>query len=232
MSQILVIEDDKEIAQLIAIHLKDEFHDVQLIHDGHDGFLEAANGQYNLIILDLMLPGMGGLDICRMIRQNHMITPVLMLTSKSEELDKVLGLEIGADDYMTKPFSIQEFKARVKALLRRHNLSVGQNQQEVQKIYSKDLMIDLGKHQARINDKRLELTPKEFELLSLLAKNPGKTFTRAQLLQQVWGSEFSGFEHTVNTHINRLRTKLESNSQNPEYILTTWGVGYRFNDEE
>jgi len=231
MSEILVIEDDKEIAELIKINLKDDNHEVNLVHNGHDGFLDAANKEFDLVILDLMLPGMNGIDVCKKLRENNVKTPILMLTSKSDEVDKIIGLETGADDYMTKPFSVRELQARVKAMLRRQNMDKKANQTEKPVIEINNLLIDVGMHKVEVDGERLNLTPKEFEMLSLLAHNPGKTYTRSELLQQVWGHEFAGYEHTVNTHINRLRTKLEANAAEPKYILTTWGVGYRFTDE-
>ena len=181
-----------------------------------------------------MLPKMDGMEVCRRIRAEEVRTPILMLTSKSEEIDKVLGLELGADDYMTKPFGIREFQARVKALLRRMDQWKALAQKEGEhppKLQFGDLGIDLDKRKVTINNERVDLSPKEFELLSLLASNPGKSYDRNKILNLVWGYDFDGYEHTVNSHINRLRGKIEPNLQTPTYILTTWGVGYRFNEE-
>ncbi|HEY6436926.1 MAG TPA: response regulator transcription factor, partial [Ignavibacteriaceae bacterium] len=171
-----------------------------------------------------------GFDICKEVRKNSIYTPILMLTSKSEEVDKVLGLEIGADDYLTKPFSIREFIARVKAILRR----VESIQKEIgndSNITAGELAIEVSKRKVTLDGNRIELTPKEFDLLHLLASHPGKTYTREQLLNILWGYQYNGYEHTVNSHINRLRSKIEPDISNPKYILTSWGVGYRFNEE-
>jgi len=232
MAEILVIEDDRHISELIKINLADDGTNVSVLFDGNDGFLEASSQEYDLIILDLMLPGMKGMDICRELRANRITTPILMLTSKSDEIDKILGLETGADDYMTKPFSVRELQARVKAILRRQKIEQETNTGEDKPpIRVKDLFVDQAKRKVELKGERLKLTPKEFDLVCLLAENTGKTYSRTQLLSQVWGHEYAGYEHTVNSHINRLRAKLETDPNNPEYILTTWGVGYRFTDE-
>jgi two-component system, OmpR family, alkaline phosphatase synthesis response regulator PhoP len=233
MKKVLVVEDDKHIVELLTIHLKDLDCEVDVVFDGKEGLLKILNESYHLIILDLMLPSMDGMEICRRARARNIHTPVMMLTAKSEEIDKVLGLEMGADDYMTKPFSIREFIARVKAIFRRTSIIKENLEQEGQNALLKrgNLIIDLDKRKVTLNDKRIELSPKEFELLSLLASKPGKSYDRCKLLNLVWGYDFDGFEHTVNSHINRLRGKIEPNIQNPTYILTTWGVGYRFSEE-
>lgn len=231
MADILVIEDDKELAELVKINLQDENYEVTTIHSGIDGFLEATNNKFDLIILDLMLPGMGGMEVCKKLRSNRISTLILMLTSKSDEVDKILGLESGADDYMTKPFSVRELQARVKAMIRRKSMGEEDKNVEIPVIYAEDLVIDVNKHKVELDGDRLNLTPKEFDMLCLMAQNPGKTYSRSELLQKVWGHEFAGYEHTVNTHINRLRNKLEKDAQEPRYILTTWGVGYRFSEE-
>jgi len=231
MATILVIEDDQHIAELITVNLEDDQTTVHCCLNGTEGFIEATKNQYDLIILDLMLPGKKGLEICRDLRANSSITPILMLTSKSDEIDKILGLEMGADDYITKPFSVREFQARVKAILRRSKLDAEHsNPNVVPELRFKKLIINKDLRKVENNSQRLNLTPKEFELLSLMANNPGKTYSRAQLLHKIWGYEFEGYEHTVNSHINRLRAKIEKDASNPEYILTTWGVGYRFTE--
>ncbi|MFC4720727.1 winged helix-turn-helix domain-containing protein [Geojedonia litorea] len=231
MTTILVIEDDRHIAELISINLEDDQTQVQLCYNGTEGFLEATKKEFDLIILDLMLPGKKGMDICRDLRASKVITPILMLTSKSDEIDKILGLETGADDYITKPFSIREFQARVKAIVRRSKLDSEQLEAAtLPELRIKSLIINQDLRKVEHNNERLNLTPKEFELLSLMANNPGKTYSRAQLLHKIWGYEFEGYEHTVNSHINRLRAKIEKDAGNPEYILTTWGVGYRFTE--
>ncbi len=230
MKKVLVIEDDKSIADLLEIHLKDLKCEVTTIMDGSDGLKIATTDQFDLIVLDLMLPKVDGLEICKEVRRKDIYTPILMLTSKSEEMDKVIGLEVGADDYLTKPFSIREFIARVKAILRR----VEAIQKEIGSdadISVSDLVIEASKRKVTARGERIELTPKEFDLLHLLASHPGKTYTREQLLNILWGYQYNGYEHTVNSHINRLRSKIEPDISKPKYILTSWGVGYRFNEE-
>ncbi|WP_228851435.1 response regulator transcription factor [Aegicerativicinus sediminis] len=232
MTQILVVEDDKNIAELVTINLQDDLTKVTCCYDGAEGYVEASKSDYDLIILDLMLPGKKGMDICRDLRLNHIQTPILMLTSKSDEIDKILGLESGADDYITKPFSVRELQARVRAVLRRSRSDRTNSEPSTDglEITVKNLKINQELRKVQLNGKRLNLTPKEFELLLLLANNPGKTYSRAQLLHNIWGYEFEGYEHTVNSHINRLRSKLEKDPSNPEFILTSWGVGYRFTE--
>ncbi len=230
MGKVLIIEDQEEIVALLELHLKDLDNEVSSASDGQLGFELASKNNYDLIVLDLMLPKMSGIDVCKELRRKNINTPILMLTAKSEEFDKVLGLEIGADDYMTKPFSIREFTARAKALMRRTNsYSVAEEQKEI--ITWDALSIDKEKRKVLLQEVKLELTPKEFDLLFLLASNPGKSYTRGNLLQLVWGYDFSGYEHTVNSHINRLRSKIEQNPDQPIFIKTVWGVGYAFTDE-
>lgn len=231
MKNVLVIEDDKNISDLVQIHLKDLGCTVINAFDGETGLNHALNENYDLIVLDLMLPKIDGLEICRQIRSRENYTPILMLTAKSEELDKVLGLEFGADDYLTKPFGVREFIARVKAILRRVDI-LQKETGEQGDIVIGDLIIEVSKKRVLLNNKRIELTPKEFDLLHLLAAHPGRTYTREQLLNILWGYQYSGYEHTVNSHINRLRGKIESDVSSPRYILTSWGTGYRFNDLE
>jgi two-component system alkaline phosphatase synthesis response regulator PhoP len=231
MKKVLVVEDDKSIAELLEIHLKDLNCEVSLSFDGEAGLDNALNKQFDLIVLDLMLPRLSGLEICKQLRKKDDYTPVLMLTAKSEELDKVLGLEVGADDYLTKPFSIREFIARVKAIFRRIEAIQKENSYE-DDITIGNLKIEVSKRKVLLDNKRVDLTPKEFDLLHLLAAHPGRTYTREQLLSLLWGYQYNGYEHTVNSHINRLRSKIESDLSNPKYILTSWGVGYRFNESE
>lgn len=232
MEKVLLIEDDPNISELVTIHLKDLHCLVDVSDNGTEGFKKALTGNYDLIVLDIMLPGMDGLEVCRMLRAEKINTHILMLTAKSEEIDKVLGLETGADDYLTKPFSLREFIARVKAILRR----VKNQQPESIGITGKfiqieNISIDSTKRKVTLNKESVELTPKEFDLLYLLAEKPGKVFSRTDLLNLVWGYNFNGYEHTVNSHINRLRAKIEPDINEPKYILTSWGIGYKFNDE-
>ena len=232
MKKVLVVEDDPNIVDLIEIHLNDLGCTITRAEDGMRGLAAAEGGGFDLIILDLMLPFIDGLEVCRRLRMQQVNTPILMLTAKSEEIDKVLGLETGADDYLTKPFSIRELIARVKAIFRRNSLLEAQQKQAPKNILDYgDLVIDLEKRKVSLNTKRVDLSPKEFELLALMAANPGKSYDRQQLLTLVWGYDFDGFEHTVNSHINRLRRKIEPQAEQPRYIMTTWGVGYRFNEE-
>ncbi len=232
MEKVLLIEDDPHIGELVNIHLKDLNCSVDIATNGLDGYKKGLTGNYTLIVLDIMLPGIDGLEVCRQLRAEKVNTHILMLTAKSEEIDKVLGLETGADDYLTKPFSIREFIARVKAILRRKrsfDSSVELTKKE--NLSFNNLSIDLNKRKVVCSNKILDLTPKEFDLLLLLAQRPGMVFSRADLLDKVWGYNFSGYEHTVNSHINRLRAKIEPDINHPTYILTSWGIGYKFNDE-
>ena len=229
---VLIIEDNPEISGLITMHLSDMDCAIKTANDGIDGLSLAQKKRYDLIILDLMLPRLDGLEICRKIRGQENYTPILMLTAKSSEIDRIIGLEVGADDYLTKPFSIRELMARVKALFRR--IDVFSQKQKVEPdhcIEFDDLHIDLEKRTIEIENKQLDLTAKEFDLLTYFASNPGRVFTRTQLLDQVWGYGHDGYEHTVNSHINRLRGKIEKDPANPKYIFTVWGVGYKFNSE-
>ena len=230
---ILVIEDNHDIADLVALHLRDEGYEVTVHNDGSEGLAAAREERFDLLVLDLMLPGTDGLTICRELRAGPHYLPILMLTAKTTELDRVLGLEMGADDYLTKPFSIRELVARVKALLRRAEAMGGSNQEEEESnetISCGDLLIDTERRQVTIASEAIELTAKEFDLLLHFANHPGRVYSRIQLLDQVGGYGHEGYEHTVNSHINRLRAKIETDPANPRYVLTVWGVGYKFNE--
>jgi two-component system, OmpR family, alkaline phosphatase synthesis response regulator PhoP len=227
---ILIAEDDREISELLRLNLVDQGFAITKSFNGEKALELGLTGEYDMILLDIMLPGKDGMEICRELRLRHINTPVMMLTSKSDEIDKVLGLELGADDYITKPFSIRELISRIKALFRRMD-GYNKPENEIIKLDFGDLKIDGANHKVILNGRRIELTPKEFNMLFLMAKHPGRTYSRESLLDQVWGYQFSGYEHTVNSHINRLRNKIERDISNPEYILTTWGLGYRFNDQ-
>ena len=231
MKQVLVIEDNPDISQLVSMHLRDMGSRVETAFNGADGYAKAHKKSFDLIILDLMLPGLDGIEICKRLRGQSNYTPILMLTAKSTEVDRVLGLEIGADDYLTKPFSIRELIARVKAIWRRVDAlqpNLGDITTETSAIAVQDLNIDADKRQVTLAGRSLELTAKEFDLLWYFASHPGRVFTRTQLLDQIWGYGHDGYEHTVNSHINRLRAKIEQDPSNPHYILTVWGVGYKF----
>lgn len=231
MKKILMVEDDLSIVALAEIHLKDINCELSKAHNGYEGLELALFEKFDLIILDIMLPDIDGVEICKKIRAEKNRTPIMMLTARSEEIDKVIGLETGADDYLTKPFSIREFIARVKALIRRSEMLklIVEEKQEV--LHCKDLVLDTEKRKVTLEGEKIDLTPKEFDLLYLFMSNPGKSYSRENLLNIVWGYDFSGYEHTVNSHINRLRSKIERDLANPQYILTTWGVGYRFTEE-
>lgn len=229
---VLVIEDDHDIAHLLKLHLNDIAMDVDIVNTGTGGYENASKGGYDIIILDLMLPGMNGLEVCRKLREQAVQTPILMLTAKSSELDRVLGLELGADDYLTKPFSIQELQARVKAMLRRSAMQTVQQQvsSDEESITIRNLTILPERRQVSVAGQDVELTAREFELLLHFARNPGKVYSRAQLLDKVWGYGHDGYEHTVNSHINRLRKKIEIDPARAEYIVTVWGVGYKIDE--
>jgi len=232
MKKVLLVEDDQYISELVSIHLADMDCEVRAEANGSVGLTRALNEDFDLIILDIMLPGLDGLEICREIRAKKINTPVLMLTAKSEEIDKVLGLETGADDYITKPFSVREFIARVKAIFRRTKLNVAETENESHEVLQfENLQIDLDKRKVTLDGQKIELTPTEYDMLLLMARKPGRIFSRNDLLNQVWGYNYDGYEHTVNSHINRLRAKIEEDPNNPVFILTSWGVGYKFNDE-
>ena len=233
MKQVLIVEDDPEIVQLLEIHLKDLGCSTIAARQGDSGLRMAIEEEPDLVILDVMLPEMDGIEVCQKIRANNVRSPIMMLTSKSEEIDKVLGLEVGADDYLTKPFSVREFIARVKAIFRRQKMSnTTKNTTEIPKTLHFDgLSVNIDTRRVMCGEQRIELSPKEFELLVLLCSNPGKSYDRAKLLNLIWGYDFKGYEHTVNSHINRLRSKIEPDMGNPKYILTTWGAGYKFNEE-
>jgi len=231
--KVLLIEDDHDIAELVAMHLRDEDCEVDVYHNGKEGLAAAENGDHDLLILDLMLPGLDGLSICRQLRNRDHYLPILMLTAKSSELDRVLGLELGADDYLTKPFSIRELVARVKALFRRAEAMENASNATVDSskpLQSGAMRIDVEKRIVSVEGKAIDLTAKEFDLLLHFARHPGRVFSRVQLLDQVWGYGHEGYEHTVNSHINRLRAKIEQDPAKPHYILTVWGVGYKFTE--
>lgn len=231
--RVLVVEDNPDIGRLVQLQLTELGCESELIADGVVALAAAQAGGYDLVILDVMLPRLSGLDICRRLRESDKRTPILMLTSKASELDRVLGLELGADDYLTKPFSMLELAARVKGVFRRKSeqaAAMASALPAAMRIDVAGLQLDLERHEALVANVAVELTAKEFELLVYFARSPGRVFTRAQLLDQVWGYNHSGYEHAVNTHINRLRSKIERDPAKPEYIQTVRGVGYKFTD--
>lgn len=233
---VLIIEDNPEIAELVQLHLRDINCDSDIASDGEQGLSRFARGAYDLVVLDLMLPVIDGLAVCTRLREMPGYVPIIMLTSKSSELDRVLGLEMGADDYVTKPFSIPELIARVKAQFRRRELMEKTPRERgedsaLKTLHFGELAIDLGKRQVVIAGNKVDLTAKEYDLLTFFAANPGRPYSRAQLLDAVWGYSHEGYEHTVNSHINRLRAKIEAQPTHPKYILTVWSVGYKFTDD-
>lgn len=233
MAHVIVVEDERELATLVAQTLQADGHTVEALYDGGSAVerLHSTTGpRIDLWILDLMLPGVDGLDICREIRRTQ-ITPILMLTAKSTELDRVLGLELGADDYLSKPVSMRELEARVSAILRRVEMMRVESRvvdSDIQPIVHGDLRIDPNRREVLVNGEPVSLTAKEFNLLRLLAGNPGRAFSRDYLLDRVWGSDFAGFDRTIDTHIQRLRRKLGGAGTPADRIVTLWGVGYKY----
>lgn len=227
-----MIEDDPAIIGLVKVCLSDLPGALTATSSGADGLQLFRQQPFDVCILDLMLPDTDGMRLCQDIRAFDTQTPILMLTAKSEERDIVAGLEAGADDYLIKPFGQHELLARIRTLLRRTDRSLVDNQtaQTPALFVYKDLSIDLDKRYVTLGGNRIELTPKEFDLLAMLVQHPGKSFSRKELLFSVWGYTFAGYEHTVTAHVNRLRNKIEPSFAQPEYILTAWGVGYRFAD--
>lgn len=229
--RVLIIEDDLDIANLIQINLKDIDCVSDLAMDGLSGLEYARSRAYDLIVLDIMLPKANGFEVCHRLRESNIHCPIIMLTSRSDEEDKVNCLNAGADDYITKPFGIRELLARVKANMRRASPEKVPSFLNAKDIFVfGDLKLDIKQHKLSYKNSPVEITSKEFDLLSLFMQNPGRTYTRNDLLNIIWGSSFTGYEHTVNSHINRLRMKIEENPSKPTYILTVWGVGYKFND--
>ena len=229
---ILVVEDDSDLSELIKIQLTDNDYEVEQALNGRVALQKALDNDYSLIILDIMLPEIDGFEICKSVRKQDQQVPILMLTAKAEEADKIMGLEYGADDYLTKPFSIKELVARVKALLRRASTSITEDSSKLEKMDFGDLIIYPKKRSVQLGKDLIELTSKEFELLLLFANNPGRAYSRQELLDVVWGYQYSGYSHTVNSHINRLRSKIEKNPSEPKYITTVWGMGYKFAELE
>ena len=234
-TRVLVIEDNRDLAHIVAKHLEDLNMSVDKSYNGKDGFILACKNQYDLILLDIMMPGLGGLDVCTQLRDQKIHTPIIMLTAKTSESDRVTGLEAGADDYLIKPFSIRELVARVKAVVRRNdvykNTTSTKAEEKVEKIVCGGLDINIEKRKITLDGINIELTATEFDLLVFFAKQPGLVFSRSQLLDKVWGYGHEGYEHTVNSHINRLRAKIELDAANPKFILTVWGVGYKFTEK-
>lgn len=226
--RVLIIEDEQELAELLKRHLEDNGFAVQTVGRGDDGVRLAEADAFDLILLDLMLPGMDGIEVCRRLRARTLRTPIVMVTARSTEVEKVLGLEMGADDYIAKPFGLAELTARVKAILRRVDpLQTTAGADALPIALSNSVRIDPATRQVLVRGRAVSLTPKEYDLLLHFARNPGRVYSRSQLLDAVWGYSHDGYEHAVNCHINRLRSKIESDHARPELLLTVWGVGYK-----
>ena len=226
--RILLVEDDVHIADVLTLHLRDEGLEVLHCARGDEGLLQLERGGWDALVLDLMLPGVDGLEICRRARAMTRYTPIIIISARSSELHRILGLELGADDYLAKPFSVLELVARLRALLRRVDALAQNARLDAGSLSIGDLEIEPIAREAKLAGAVLELTPREFDLLYFFARQPGKVFSRIDLLNAVWGYQHEGYEHTVNTHINRLRAKVEPDPGNPQRILTVWGRGYKF----
>ncbi len=230
---LLVIEDDENISTALAEYFSRAGYSVTAAPDGVAGVEAAINSRPDVVVLDLMLPKMDGLSVCKEIRQKNPLMPIIMLTAKDDVVDKVLGLEMGADDYITKPFSLREVEARIKSVLRRARAAAAASDgRDETPIVRGQLRVDPVRREVTIADKHVDLTPKEFDLLRLFAANPGRVFPRKYLLEKIWDYSYEGYDRTIDSHINRLRAKIEENPENPQLVLTVWGIGYKFTDAE
>ncbi|HKX32382.1 MAG TPA: response regulator transcription factor [Blastocatellia bacterium] len=230
--KLLIVEDDPALQRMIGDYFRHTGYQVITAGDGESGARMALELRPTLVILDLMLPRLDGLSVCRRIRERNAMLPIIMLTARDDLVDKVLGLELGADDYLTKPFSLRELEARIKSLLRRTRaVSANSSDPEQAPIVRGPLRIDPTRREVTIDGRLVELTPKEFELLLLFAANPGRVFSRKYLLEKIWDYAYSGYDRTIDSHINRLRAKIEESPDQPQLVMTVWGVGYKFNDE-
>ena len=230
MQKILIVEDDLLAAELERDYLEVSGYEVELCSNGEEGYREAMSGKYNLLLLDIMLPGMSGFEICRRIRWDHNV-PIIMVTAKTEDVDMIRGLGLGADDYIIKPFNPTELVARVKAHIRIHEILLGESSAEEEEIRYRDLVISVPYRKVTVRGKEVNLKNREYELLYFLASHPGMIFSRETLFEKLWGQDTSGDTATVMVHIGRVREKIEENPQKPEYILTVWGAGYKFADK-
>jgi two-component system, OmpR family, alkaline phosphatase synthesis response regulator PhoP len=230
---LLVVEDDENISSAISEYFTRAGYTVKTVEDGLMGVKTALDDPPDAVVLDLMLPKMDGLAVCRELREKVNYLPILMLTAKDDVVDKVLGLEMGADDYITKPFSLRELEARIKSVLRRsRNASHADGSKDEAPIIRGRLRIDPARREVTIGERQVDLTPKEFDLLRLFAANPGRVFPRKYLLEKIWDYSYEGYDRTIDSHINRLRAKIEANPENPQMVLTVWGIGYKFSDEQ
>lgn len=230
--KILIVEDDENIAELLSIHLRDEGFEVCVASEGILASSLIEENEWDALILDIMLPGLDGLELCRQVRKKEVYTPVIIISARAGEFHRVLGLELGADDYLTKPFSMLELSARVKAIFRRQLAIENTYLKKPNKIFAGEFIIDPLSREIFLKNKSLDLTPREYDLLFHFIRNPGKIYSRLSLLNIVWGYQYEGYEHTVNTHINRLRIKIETQPNEPKRILTAWGQGYKFSLNE
>jgi DNA-binding response OmpR family regulator len=226
--QILVVEDDAHIAELLQLHLRDEGYEVTHAADGDEGMRLLQRGHWDALVLDLMLPGVEGLEICKQARTMERYVPIIIISARSSEVHRILGLELGADDYLAKPFSVLDLVARIRALLRRTEALLRDSRAQAGILTQGDLTLDPVARTVTLDGLGVELTPREFDLLYFFARHPERVFSRLELLNEVWGYQHEGYEHTVNTHINRLRAKLEANPSSPRRIATVWGRGYKF----
>lgn len=231
MAKILVVDDEKMIVKGIRFSLLQEGWEVDVAYDGEEGLEQARQTEYDMVLLDIMLPKMDGIEVCRQIREFSNM-PIIMLTAKGDDMDKIIGLEYGADDYITKPFNILEVKARMKAIMRRNQLMKNQEAKKDSVIQINDLKLNTENESVYIRDREIKVTSKEFDVLHLLMTNPNKVFSREKLLELVWGKDYPGDVRTVDVHIRRLREKIEENSSFPKYVQTKWGVGYYCKDEK
>jgi two-component system OmpR family response regulator len=226
--RVLIVEDDIHIAELLRLHLKDEGYQVEHAADGTAGLRMVQEGGWDALVLDLMLPGIDGLELCKRTRAMTRYTPIIIISARASEMHRILGLELGADDYLAKPFSMLELVARVRALLRRTDALARNLQIDAGHLDLQGLTIDPLARDVSVDGNRIELTPREFDLLYFFARHPDQVYSRMDLLNHVWGYQHDGYEHTVNTHINRLRMKVEADPTAPRRILTVWGRGYKF----
>ncbi len=232
MPKIIIVEDDPAIAEMLVYHLQDLGYQTKHFDNGLNAKNYLAKADYDLVLLDIMLPGFNGLDLCRELRESRPQTPIILLTSLDSEADRVVGLELGADDYLTKPFSMRECQARIKALLRRCELNANPSIEDKKQteISFEELSINEVSRRVILDGENIELTAREFDLLVYFAKSQEQVYSRGQLLDEIWGYSHEGYEHTVNTHINRLRKKLKRSDDKPDFIQTVWAVGYKFLD--
>ena len=229
---LLVVEDDENISSAISEYFSRVGYQVKTVEDGMTAVKTVLEEPPDAVVLDLMLPKMDGLAVCKELKEKVNYLPILMLTAKDDVADKVLGLEMGADDYITKPFSLRELEARIKSVLRRtRSTPVGDGDRDEAPIVRGKLRIDPARREVTIGERQVELTPKEFDLLRLFASNPGRVFARKYLLEKIWDYSYEGYDRTIDSHINRLRAKIEDNPENPQMVLTVWGIGYKFTDE-